>query len=97
MPADDVVALFLAVETPEECRSFLDAMFSEKELAKLPARWELLKVLIESQVSQRQLSRTKDVAPGTAARAQKAFQRHETFLRTLAARIAEPGHEGSER
>jgi uncharacterized protein YerC len=94
---DEVVAAFLALDSPSECASFLDAMFTPQELKQIPTRWGLLKTLMSKEMSQRKLADYAGVAPATAARAHKAFQVHEQLLRNLVQRIGGDGDDEAER
>jgi Trp operon repressor len=87
---DEVVAIFLALESPEECALFLSIMLTPQELDQIPVRWELLRMLMLEKMSQRKLAARAHVAPATAARASKAFRDHARFLRMMQERVAHP-------
>jgi uncharacterized protein YerC len=91
-----VISAILALESAEECSSFVDAMFTPQELEQLPVRWGLLMTLMSNKLSQRKLAERASVAPATAARAHTAFQRHEALLRKLCERIASQSNGAAE-
>jgi Trp operon repressor len=84
---ENVAAAFVALETLDESTSLLDALFTPQELSQLPVRWALLKTLMNTKMSQRQLSKHGGVALATAGRAQKAIRAHDELLRTLIKRM----------
>lgn len=85
-PTNRLFDAFLALQTRQEVRAFLEDMLSETELERLQNRWSALELLAEG-LSQIEVSRRTGLSRVTTGRAARVLRSGTGMVQTIMERL----------